>query len=208
MAGEYSPSAVTLSGKSMPQAPGPSIGSICSTPNLTAPDCMQATSASCRQGARVESIKKLRPQPASASSTTPPPIEKASARLMNAKMRAVPLTRLQRCGVANSLRIRIPFRARGDAGPQSAAGAGPRAYANLATLILVPAVCRGFHVDCREIGGKLRPADALCTAYPPGERPFVSGDQLFGPAIPVAHGFGCKFRLRKVQLLRGVCVVC
>jgi len=40
---------------------------------------------------------ELRPQPASASRTTPPAMEKAHPRVMPAKMRAVSLTRLQRC---------------------------------------------------------------------------------------------------------------
>ena len=69
-----SPKSATLSGKSAPHLPGPSIGCICSmpTPILTAPDLRQATSASCRQDARSPNCRKLRPQPASASSSTVP----------------------------------------------------------------------------------------------------------------------------------------
>ena len=75
MAAPPSPSNDTLSGKSAPHMPGPSIGSIRTTPapSLTAPDCRHVTSASCRQEARSPKCRKLRPQPASASSSSAPP---------------------------------------------------------------------------------------------------------------------------------------
>ncbi len=66
-----SPSAETLSGKSAPHMPGPSIGSICTTPEptFTSPDFRQLTSASWRQAARSPVFHIMRPQPASASSS-------------------------------------------------------------------------------------------------------------------------------------------
>src|SRR4029453_15247513 len=107
MAELLSPKAVTLRGNSAPHMPGPSIGSMRTTsaPILTVPDFMQATSASWRHGARSPDIKP-RAQPASASSTPAPARQKATPLFMLAKMRAVPLTRLQRSTLAISLRIR------------------------------------------------------------------------------------------------------
>src|SRR5262245_44183957 len=109
MAELLSPNAATLSGKSAPHIPGPSIGSMRTTlaPILTEPDFMQATSASCLQGARSPNMKP-RPQPASASSTPAPTRQNPAPFFMLAKMRAVPLTRLQRLPPAIPLRIRNP----------------------------------------------------------------------------------------------------
>src|SRR5262245_23487112 len=109
MAELLSPNAATLSGKSAPHIPGPSIGSMRTTlaPILTEPDFMQATSASCLQSARSPNMKP-RPQPASASSTPAPTRQNPAPFFMLAKMRAVPLTRLQRLPPAIPLRIRNP----------------------------------------------------------------------------------------------------
>ena len=102
-----SPSAVTLSGKSAPHMPGPSIGSILrADADLDRARFQAGDFGIVPPGARSPSMEKLRPQPASASSTSAPAMEKPQPTLHARKMRAVSLTRLQRCGRANSLRIR------------------------------------------------------------------------------------------------------
>ena len=81
-------------------------------------------------------------------------------------------------------------------------------YANLQTLILVLYKLHRFYADCRLFARETQAARPLFTVFPLGGRSFVSRDQSFDSAIPVAHDLGCKFRLREAQLLRGVCVVC
>src|SRR5579872_2883178 len=109
---DSSPSALTLSGKSAPQMPGPSIGSIFTTPVpiFTSPDLRHAISASCRQASRSPpNCMNPRPQPASATSTEVPNRPNQTPRLMLAKMRGFSLTRHQHCRPPKALRIRNRF---------------------------------------------------------------------------------------------------
>src|SRR5688500_4272167 len=83
MATSPPPSAATFNGYSAPQAPGPEIGEIRASVALsfTAPDFMQAASASARQASR-SAVKKPPPQPASDTRTSEPKRYQETLRVM------------------------------------------------------------------------------------------------------------------------------